>query len=93
MVVYNHKRHGEFVLDGKTFDFRRPVRGFPSKLSPEYLWVDLLNNLNQLAEDTDKVKQRIAKKLPKLQSKKVLQLAKRYGKVATRRFLCEQYHG
>ncbi|MEM9103599.1 MAG: hypothetical protein AAGB12_14910 [Pseudomonadota bacterium] len=93
MVVYNHKRHGEFVLDGKTFDFRRPARGFPSKLSSEYLLVDLLNNLNQLEEDTDKVRQMVGKKLPKLQSKKVLQLAKRYGKVSTRRFLCEQYHG
>ncbi len=49
-VVYNHKRHGRFELGGKMFDFRLKHK-FPKELSEEFLLVDLLNNLNQLAED------------------------------------------
>lgn len=49
-VVYNHKRHGQFELGGKIFDFRLKHK-FPKELSEEFLLVDLLNNLNQLAED------------------------------------------
>jgi len=56
-VVYNYKRHGVFTLGGKGFDFRRPARGFPKKLTPGFLIVDLLNNLNELAEeDTEALK-------------------------------------
>src|SRR5262245_17459882 len=38
-VVYNRKRHGLLNLGGKEFDFRRPLRGFPKKLSKEFLLV------------------------------------------------------
>ena len=51
-VVYNHKRHGQFELGGKVFDFRLKHK-FPKELSEEFLLVDLLNNLNQLAEDRE----------------------------------------
>ncbi len=53
-VVYNHKRHGQFVLGGKQFDFRLKHK-FPKNLSEEFLLVDLLNNLNELAEDREEV--------------------------------------
>jgi hypothetical protein len=53
-VVYNHKRHGNFTLGGKVFDFRLKHK-FPAKLSKEFLYVDLLNNLNDLAEDRQEV--------------------------------------
>ena len=44
-VVYNHKRHGQFSLGGRTFDFRvKP--SFPKRLSPEFLLVDLVNNVD-----------------------------------------------
>ncbi|MEI8013166.1 MAG: hypothetical protein WCI27_11945 [Candidatus Omnitrophota bacterium] len=49
-VVYNHKRHGRFELGGKMFDFRLKHK-FPKELSEEFLLIDLLNNMNQLAED------------------------------------------
>ncbi len=49
-VVYNHKRHGRFELGGKVFDFRLKHK-FPKELSEGFLLVDLLNNLDQLAED------------------------------------------
>ena len=53
-VVYNHKRHGLFMLGGKVFDFHLKHK-FPRELSREFLLVDLLNNLNELAEDRDHV--------------------------------------
>ena len=53
-VVYNHKRHGQFTLGGKLFDFRLKHK-FPKQLSKEFLLVDLLNNLSELAEDRENV--------------------------------------
>ncbi len=48
-VVYNHKRHGSYTLGGRTFDFRvRP--SFPRTLNREFLLVDLVNNLDRLAD-------------------------------------------
>lgn len=47
-LVYNHKRHGVFQLGNWWFDFRMKSR-FPKKLTPAFLYVDLLNNLDELA--------------------------------------------
>ncbi|MDP8212237.1 MAG: hypothetical protein P9X22_02960 [Candidatus Zapsychrus exili] len=63
-VVYNHKRHGRFMLGGKSFDFCLKHK-FPRVLSKEFLFVDLLNNLNELAEDRDDVLQRVKEKVLK----------------------------
>lgn len=57
-VVYNHKRHGQFMLGGKVFDFHLKHK-FPGELSREFLLVDLLNNLNVLAEDREAVLQNV----------------------------------
>src|SRR4051794_28880432 len=48
-VVYNHKRHGEFELGGRRFAFRVKPH-FPKSLTTEFLLVDLVNNLQWLAE-------------------------------------------
>src|SRR5258707_9804171 len=57
-VVYNHKRHGEYSLGGRTFDFRvKP--SFPRRLSREFLLVDLVNNLDDLAESRKEVLERV----------------------------------
>jgi len=63
-VVYNHKRHGQFTLGGKEFDFRLKHK-FPKALSEGFLLVDLLNNLNELAEDRDNVLQNVKEKMLK----------------------------
>lgn len=63
-VVYNHKRHGLFDLGGKEFDFRLKHK-FPQELSEEFLLVDLLNNLNELAEDREDVLRRVKEKVLK----------------------------
>ncbi len=84
-VVYNHKRHGRFTLGGLTFDFRRKPR-FPRKLSEEFLLVDLLNNLPELAEDTAALRERARAKAKALDATKLQRAARDYGKVATRKF-------
>jgi len=56
-VVYNGKRHGRFKLDGRVYDFRRKPF-FPKSVSPEFLLVDLLNNIRRLAENREDVLQR-----------------------------------
>ena len=61
-VVYNHKRHGQFMLGGKQFDFRLKHK-FPKELSEEFLLVDLLNNFNELAEDREEVLKRVKEKV------------------------------
>lgn len=88
-VVYNRKRHGVFELSGREYDFRRPARGYPSKLTPEFLLVDLVNNLKELDEDSAEIKKRIKKKLSSFNAAKVMQYARKYGKVATLRFFEE----
>lgn len=46
---YNHKRHSEFELSNREFAFRMRQR-FPKSLTKEFLLVDLVNNVDQLAE-------------------------------------------
>lgn len=88
-IVYNYKRHGVFKLGNKEYDFRRPARGFPKKLTPAFLVMDLLNNLSELVEeDMEKLKTKIKKLPPKL-LEQANQCAKKYGKVATKKFFME----
>lgn len=89
IVVYNRKRHGIFKLGDKEFDFRRPACGFPGKLTPAFLVVDLLNNLNELAEDIEKIKAKLKSHLLPSLLKQARLCAKKYGKVATNKFLAE----
>lgn len=89
LVVYNHKRHGLFELGGKQFDFQRPARGFPTKLSPEFLLVDLLNNLNNLSEDPEAVRLSFKSNLHRFNRKKLDTFSKRYGKINAKRFFSD----
>ncbi|HLB41711.1 MAG TPA: DUF6088 family protein [Gammaproteobacteria bacterium] len=92
VVVLNHKRHGVFKLGNKEFDFRRSNRGFPTKLTLEFLLVDLVNNLNELTEDTSFVKEKIQKNISHFDQNKVIQMAEKYGKVGTKHFFEEISH-
>ena len=84
-VVYNRKRHGRFALAGRTFDFRMKPR-FPKSLSEEFLLVDLMNNLNSLAEDLDLVSNNVKRRARLVNRDLLLKSARTYGKVATKRF-------
>lgn len=83
-LVYNHKRHGVFKLGNRQFDFRVKPR-FPKKLTPEFLYVDLLNNLDELAEDRDAVLRQARSKLSVFDSADLQRAIDRFGSLATRK--------
>lgn len=87
-LVYNRKRHGVFRLGNRQFDFRMKPR-FPKRLTPEFLYVDLLNNLEELAEDRDAVLRQARSKLPSFDSTRLQRAAVSFGSVATRKRLRE----
>jgi hypothetical protein len=87
-LVYNHKRHGVFRLGNREFDFRVKPR-FPKKLTPEFLYIDLLNNLEELAEDRDEVLRQARGKLSSFDSDRLQRAADNFGNVATRKRLRE----
>ena len=83
-VVYNHKRHGEFTLGKRVFNFRiKPY--FPAKLTPEFLLVDLINNLETLAEDKDEVLKKVALKVSEMNKKKLEFAIMEYGHAKTKK--------
>jgi len=84
-VVYNHKRHGAFSLGGRTFDFRiKPA--FPKALNKEFLLVDLVNNLDDLAENQNHVLSQVKENAHSYDSHKLERAARDYGKVRTKKF-------
>jgi hypothetical protein len=84
-VVYNHKRHGEFELGGRKFSFQMKPR-FPKKLTPEFLLVDLVNNVEELAEDTVEVLSKVQTKARTMDTKKLKQSVTAYGGVRAKKF-------
>lgn len=91
-LVYNHKRHGVFKLGNRLFDFRMKPR-FPRKLTPEFLYVDLLNNLDELAEDRDAVLRAACSKLHSFDPTRLQRAADRFGSLTTRKRLREWADG
>jgi hypothetical protein len=91
-LVYNHKRHGVFRLGNRQFDFRVKPR-FPKKLTREFLYVDLLNNLEELAEDRDMVLSQARSKLPSFNLDHLQVAVESYGNMATRKRLREWING
>jgi hypothetical protein len=77
-VVYNHKRHGEFKLGGRTFFFHCRHR-FPTRLTQEFVLVDLLNNLKDLAEDQNEVLNKATAKALSMDPKKLRSAVRSYG--------------
>lgn len=84
-VVYNHKRHGEFVLGKQRFLFRVKPH-FPDKLTEEFLLVDLLNNIESIAEDKATVLQKVKSKALSMDQKKLTRTVKVYGGVRAKKF-------
>jgi hypothetical protein len=83
-VVYNHKRHGEFDLGGRKFFFHRKPK-FPKSLSPEFLLVDLVNNLDSLAEDQAMVLAKAKEKAVTLDPAKLTRAVSAYGGVRAKK--------
>lgn len=87
-VVYNHKRHGQFELDRRRFDFRVKLRfPRPSQVTPEYLLVDMLGNLDDLAEDRELLLDAVRRKLFEFDRPKLQRALEQYGSASTKRFM------
>lgn len=83
-LVYNHKRHGVFKLGNREFDFRMKPR-FPKKLTPEFLFVDALNNVAELAEDQAEVLTRAKGRVPSFERQRLQRAVEGYGTMATKK--------
>jgi hypothetical protein len=84
-VVYNHKRHGDFQLGGRKFAFRVKPH-FPKSLTREFLLVDLVNNLDALAEAKSEVLDRVKERATAFDGPRLRRAVRDYGNVRTRKF-------
>ncbi|MES2673972.1 MAG: DUF6088 family protein [Pseudomonadota bacterium] len=83
-VVYNRKRHGKFKLGNRTFNFQmKPY--FPKEVSKEFLLVDLVNNLNKLAEEPDAVLKRVSHVAATMNPSSLKKDAQLYGGVRAKK--------
>jgi hypothetical protein len=85
-VVYNHKRHGQIKLGGRVFEFRVKPR-FPTRLTTEFLLVDMLNNLDTLAEDAEAVLESMKQRLPTFRQATLMRCVREYGSIRTQKYL------
>ena len=60
---------------------------FPSKMTEEFLLVDLANNLDNLAEDRDNVLNKLLAKASQMPSKKLKHVVTEYGSAKTKKLL------
>jgi hypothetical protein len=84
-LVYNRKRHGDFVLGNRKFAFRvKP--DFPRALTKEFLLVDLVNNLDQLAEAKNEVLERVKQRASSMDGRRLRRAVRDYGGARTKKF-------
>jgi hypothetical protein len=88
-VVYNHKRHGEFVLGGRTYEFR-VKHHFPRQaVTEEFLLVDLMNNLDELAEDQEELRARAREKALSMDSTRLKRAVHAFASTSAKKFFAE----
>lgn len=85
-VVYNHKRHGEFRLGNRVYDFQ-VKHHFPDTLNQEFLLVDLVNNLKFIAEDKNEVLKSVFAKAKTMDRSKLKHSVTSYGNSKTKKIL------
>ena len=84
-LVYNYMRHGNFKLGNRTFQFVRKLY-VPEKVTKEFLFVDLVNNLKNLPEDQSAILQKVKEKVALLDKSRLKYIVSRFGTVSTRKF-------
>jgi hypothetical protein len=84
--VYNHKRRGVFTLNGRNFLFKLKS-AFPTNLSREYLVVDLLNSLSELAEDSEKILGNFQRNVNLFDAEELKKMASKYGAGSVRKLI------
>ena len=83
-VVYNHKRHGKFKLGNREFEFQLKHH-FPTKITEEFLVVDMVNNLKDLAEDHNAVLEKLIRKASQLSFPKLKSAVADFGTIRTKK--------
>lgn len=86
--IYNHKRHEDIKLGNRVYEFRRKPK-FPKKLTQEYMVIDLLNNLETLAEDKQAIASTLQSKIKNYNPKELLRNADKYGTIAVKKLIQE----
>ena len=84
MIVLNRKRHGKIAVGDRIFFFRRRKR-VPRTATKEFLLVEMLNCLYEIAEDTSMIMENMQKKLPKFDATNLKHTARRFGKRSTQK--------
>jgi hypothetical protein len=84
--VYNHKRKGEFQLNGKTFELKLKS-AFPKEITKEFLLVDLLNNSQNLAEDFSQTLEKLKNKLHHFNTSDLMKATQQSGTGKTKGIL------
>lgn len=85
-TVYNHKRHGEFSFGNRKFNFHLKHH-FPKTATPEFLLVDLVNNLDKLAEDQKEILDKVLSRTKSMDAKKLTSALRMYGDSKTQKLL------
>ncbi|MFI5301604.1 MAG: type IV toxin-antitoxin system AbiEi family antitoxin domain-containing protein [Polyangiales bacterium] len=82
-LVYNTRRTGEFVIDGRRFLFRRGR--FPKRPSPEWFVVDLIGHHGMAGVELSELRRRLVTSLRagRWNHRRLRTLAKAYGTRAT----------
>src|SRR5208282_3485925 len=83
-VIYNQKRHGTFAFGNRTVTFERRLN-VPKQLSPEFLLVDLVNELGELAEDRDAILSRVRERAKGMDPRRLSRAVSLYGKRSTQK--------
>lgn len=85
-IVFNRKRTGELTVGGRTYTFKL-WREAPKELSEEFLVVELLNRINDLAEDREALLAKLRNKLPSFNKAKLHNAANRFGTLSAQKKL------
>jgi hypothetical protein len=83
-IVYNHKRHGEITLGNKPFLFQIKHH-FPKTATPEFLLVDLVNNIDRLVEESQSILDNALERAKQFDAAKLKYAVKNYGTIKTQR--------
>ena len=83
-IVYNHKRHGIFKLGMRSFRFVLKHH-FPTDLSNEFLLIDLINHIDQLAENRERVLSLVKAKAQSMNQKHLKEAILNYGGVRAKK--------
>jgi len=89
-IVYNHKRHGEFKLGKRTYDFRMRTT-FPENFTKEDLLVDMLNNISELAEDESMIISALYRNISNFKRQALENSAMLYEKIKTKKTIKKIY--